>query len=347
MRIEITICALTTLLVALIACAPDSTMRSGHWSRRASMQAERSWIGMESVGGKIYVIGGMTGSEGRRLNDTEVYDPQKNAWKYLAPMPTARSAPATAEINGIIYIIGGLALQGTTNIVEAYDIANDRWLTDFPPLPTKRFDATAVAFGNLIYVLGGYDNRDMNIVEVLDTAAKKWSPVPPLPTSRYALQAIVIDDLIYALGGRSNNLPSDVVEVFNPKTQTWHFKTRMPEGMAGFGTVMAEGLLRVVKFDQHFAYDPRANTWQSNLPPMPTSRQGLQLAYIDGVMYAVGGCAPGGINLFDVARNEAFSVKPSAAAASDLFGASIVLMIGVVLVALLARAFGQRVWERA
>ena len=39
---------------------------------------------------------------------------------------------------------------------------------------------------------------------------------------------------------------------------------------------------------------------------MLTSRHGLQLAYIDHVLYAVGGCATGEGDLFDVAKNEAY-----------------------------------------
>ncbi len=326
----------------LTTCAPAP---AGRWVTRAPLQEERSWIGMETVGGKIYAIGGMTGPAGRRLDHTEVFDPQANAWKYLVPLPTKRSAPATAEVNGVIYVLGGLAEAGTTDVVEAYDIAHDRWTTGLPPMPTKRFDVSAVALGNVIYALGGYDRGDMSIVEAYDTVNQRWFSVPPMPTPRYALQAIAIDDLIYALGGRSNNEPSDVVEVFDPKTQTWSLKTRMPEGMAGFGTAMAEGLLHVVKYDKHFTYDPRANTWQSGLPPMPTSRHGLQLAYIDGMLYAIGGCSPGGTNLFDVARNEAYIVQPPPSAQNDAGGWAVAFAT-VAVVGLLAFA-ARRVTRRA
>jgi parallel beta-helix repeat protein len=57
------------------------------------------------VNGKIYVIGGWDGYS--ELNIVEEYDPVKNAWNTLTPMPTARYALATAIVNGKIYCIGG------------------------------------------------------------------------------------------------------------------------------------------------------------------------------------------------------------------------------------------------
>ncbi len=270
------------------------------------MQEQRSWIGIAEVGGQIYAIGGMVGADGHKLESIERYDPRTDSWKYLAPMPTPRSSLAVVPVGNTIYTIGGYGADGPTDRVEAYDIAVDRWVTDLPPMPTKRYDLTAVALDNVIYAIGGNSQSDLTTVEAFDTVTRRWTRVAPLLTSRYALQSIAIDGLVYALGGRSSGVLTDVVEVFNPKTQAWSFATRMPEAMSAFGVAMANGILHVVKFDKHFAYDFHSNRWQSNLPPMPTSRQGLQLATVDGVIYALGGCSEGAGNLFDVARNEAF-----------------------------------------
>ncbi len=292
--------------VALFGCNAFPMSASGHWVKRKSMQEQRSWIGIAGVGGQIYAIGGMVGADGLKLDSNERYDPRTDSWKYLAAMPTPRSSLAVVPVGNTIYAIGGYGVDGPTDRVEAFDIAADRWITDFPPMPTKRYDLTAVALDNIIYAIGGNSQTDLNTVEAFDTVTKQWTRLAPLITSRYALQSIAINGLVYALGGRSNGILTDVVEVFNPKTQAWSFATRMPEGMSGFGLAMADGILHVVKFDKHFAYDLRSNRWQNNLPPMPTSRQGLQLATIDGVIYALGGCSEGAGNLFDVARNEAF-----------------------------------------
>jgi hypothetical protein len=71
---------------------------------------------------------------------------------------------------------------------------------------------------------------------------------------------------------------------------------------------MAEGKVHLAKYDKHYQYDFATRRW-SKLPAMPTSRHGLQLAYINGWLYAVGGCAQGEGNLFDVAKNEAYPIR--------------------------------------
>ena len=56
------------LLLFSVACRSAVSAPTGTWIARANMHEERSWISMATVGGKIYAIGGMTGSDGRRLD---------------------------------------------------------------------------------------------------------------------------------------------------------------------------------------------------------------------------------------------------------------------------------------
>ena len=297
--------ALVYLLV--LACSPGATpLPIGHWERRASMQEERSWIGMASVAGKIYAIGGMTGDLGDRLASTEVYDPQANRWHYVKPMPTARSSPGAVAVHDLIYVMGGYPQSGTTTVVEAYDAQTDTWRTGLAPMPTKRFDLAAVAVGDTIYTMGGYDDRETSSVEAYDTRQDRWSKLPPMPTARYALQAVLVDGSLWAMGGHNEQGVTDVIEVFDPLTQRWsRSDVKLPEPLAGFGAVVGDGVLHIAKYDKHYALDLKTKQW-STLPPMLTSRHGLQLAYIDHVLYAVGGCATGEGDLFDVAKNEAY-----------------------------------------
>ncbi len=300
-------------LIALAACATNTpSVLVGHWERRRSMQEERSWIGMASVAGKIYAIGGMVGPQGHRLNSVEAYDPKTNEWMYVAAMPTARSSPAAVAVRDQIYVIGGYTERGTTTAVEVYNTQTDQWRTANALLPTKRFDLASVVIGDVIYTIGGYDDREMNVVEAYDTKSDRWSALPPLPTARYALQAVVVDGKIWAMGGRSENGALDVVEVFDPTTQQWsRADIKLPEPLAGFGATIGSGEAHVAKYDKHYALDLKSKQW-TKLPAMLTSRHGLQLAYIGSVLYAVGGCTPSEANLYDVAKNEAYVVSAPA-----------------------------------
>ena len=291
---------------------------------------------MAGVGGKLYAIGGMTGPLGQRLDSNEVYDPRANEWHFLTPMPTARSSPGSVAVGGQIYVLGGYPATGVTALVEAYDTVRDVWRTGLAPMPTKRFDLAALALDQLIYTFGGYDTGPLNVVEAYDPAHDRWQKLPPMPTARYALQAVAVDGKIWVMGGRAAEGPTDIIEVFDPATQRWSAGDRLPEPMAGFGAATADGTLHIAKYDRHFALDLATNKW-SSLPPMLTSRHGLQLAYIDQNLYAVGGCMPGDGNLFDVAKNEVYlsNERPPHPVERDGPGAIAVLAVVIVAGALL------------
>jgi hypothetical protein len=305
-RTVVLLLAAILLAALLAACGATAAPLTGHWVKKASMTEERSWIGMAAVGGKIYAVGGMVGQLGKRLDSGEVYDPKADAWQPIAHMPTARSSAGLAAVGPNLYVIGGYAQSGTTDAVEIFDTQTGAWRTAGQPLPTKRFDMAIVAIGPLIYTIGGFDNQAMNTVEVYDTQSGHWSSLPPVPTARYAFQAVAVDGKIWAMGGRNNDGATDVIEVYDPAKQVWtRSGYKLVEPLAGYGAVLAPGRLHIAKYDKHWAMDLKSGRW-AVLPAMPTSRHGLQLAYVDGVVYAVGGCTPGEGNLFDVARNEAF-----------------------------------------
>ena len=329
------------LLVALTACGPTAPPApAGRWVHRASMEAERSWIGMANVGGKLFAIGGMVGSLGQRLDSNEVYDPRANEWHYRAPMPTARSSPGAVAIGATIYLFGGNAVSGTTTVVEAYDTVRNVWRTGLAPMPAKRFDLAALALDGRIYAIGGYDTGPTNVAEVYDPAQDRWQPLPPMPTARYALQAVAVDGKIWVLGGRDAAGPTDIIEVFDPAAQRWSAGGRLPEPVAAFGAAVESGKLHVVKYDKHFELDLATGSWRS-LPPMPTSRHGLQLAFIGRDLYAVGGCEPDG-TLFDVAKNEVYltNERPPHPVERDGLGALAVLAVVMLAAALLVPRLG-------
>jgi N-acetylneuraminic acid mutarotase len=294
----------------------------------------RSWFGAASVAGKIYAIGGMTGEEGDRRATNEVFDPRTNKWTLLAPMPRARASLAVVAVGNMLYAIGGYFQHSTSNHLEAFDTTTGKWDASLPPMPTPRFDLSANVIGNTIYVLGGFDNEAMNVVEQYDTITRQWRALPPMQTARYALASIVLDGKLYAFGGRNRTGALDTIEVFDPQTQTWSWlNTKIPEPVAGFGIVRADDSVHVLKYDLHFAYHIPTNTWRTDLPAMPTSRHGLKADYIDGVIYAVGGCATGDGNLFDVERNEAYIIHAPAYldVKSKNVDAEILVALGVLI----------------
>lgn len=59
-----------------------------------------------------------TGNEPAPLASTESYNPVKQRWECVAPMPTARCSSALLQTSSMLFVIGGVA-QGPSNAVEA------------------------------------------------------------------------------------------------------------------------------------------------------------------------------------------------------------------------------------
>ncbi len=127
------------------------------WTPVASLPSARSDLAAATVGGKIYVFGGINAA-GTFLDDVDVYDPITNAWSTApADMPTARAAfYAVATKGGTVYAIGGWD-GGSSGLStnDAYKVASDTWTSGLLPMPTPRAEAGAVGHGGRIYIVGG------------------------------------------------------------------------------------------------------------------------------------------------------------------------------------------------
>ena len=80
------------------------------WSERAKMPTARGGVATGVVKNKIYIFGGegnpANGSRGV-FPQNEVYDPRRDRWQRLAPMPIPRHGTGAVAIGNTIYIPGG------------------------------------------------------------------------------------------------------------------------------------------------------------------------------------------------------------------------------------------------
>jgi len=202
------------------------------WSFAASIPTVRLNLTVCSVNGKIYAIGG---SNLGALDTVEEYDPTTDTWATKTPMPTVRFSHAAAVVNGKIYAIGGENNIPVLNIVEEYDPTTDTWATK-SPMPTSRSRLAAAAVNGKIYVIGGLNGGGFfsGDVEEYDPVTDTWSIKAPMPTPRRDFALAVVNGKIYAIGGigyDSNNvLRLDVMEEYDPVTDTWATKAQMPTG---------------------------------------------------------------------------------------------------------------------
>jgi len=249
---------------------------------------------------KIYAFGGFTypdsGPPGwNAVNNAWEYDPATDEWKELAPMPTKRGAASAGVANGKIYVTGGAnSLPGV----------NENGIH-----PARPHNVVAT-------------------VEEYDPAANSWKTVRPLLLARNHHATVGVGDKIYVIGGRvgaafissaSNNV--DLVEMYDPATDLWTPRTRMPTARSAIGAGVYNNQILVAGGegqDQRFlaafkaveAYDPVLNRWQV-LPSMPHPRHGLAVGAVDNRLYTVSGdgqSAGNGIDHSAVAFNEILQV---------------------------------------
>jgi N-acetylneuraminic acid mutarotase len=226
-----------------------------------------------SAGGRLWVLGYLSGLTFDAVGDAWSYDPATDTWSTVAAMPagTERGGSGVAVIDDVVYVIGGLRQTAAVADAWAYDTAADTW-APMPDLPTARDHLVAAGVGGRVWCIGG---RETNVgahvptVDVYDPASNTWSAGPPMPTSRGGMAAAVVDDWIFVAGGEGN--PDD------------------PSG------VFAE--LEVL--------DTAAGAWTS-LTPMPTPRHGTGGAALDGVVYVPGGAEEQALAV--VATHEAWVV---------------------------------------
>jgi N-acetylneuraminic acid mutarotase len=129
--------------------------------------------------------------------------------------------------------------------------------------------------------------------------AGTWSTVAPMPTAREEFAAVVgPDGLIYTIGGLGG---TNLVEVYNPATDSWSARTPMPTGRYGFTAVVGNdgkiytigGQYGAVDSDGNSivveAYNPATDTW-ATLPSLPQGRHNpAATVALDGTIYVTGG----------------------------------------------------------
>jgi N-acetylneuraminic acid mutarotase len=150
------------------------------WIEKAPMPTARHHHASAIADGKLYVFGGRQLDNSTKsfiitLDKDEMYDPEKNTWITLEPMPSKRGGLAAANSsNGQINVIGGEIPPGSNETIrmfynnEKYDPKTNKWTSE-PPMPTARHGLAAETIGDKIYVIGGATNPGLgasNINEI-------------------------------------------------------------------------------------------------------------------------------------------------------------------------------------
>lgn len=267
-----------------------SKLPEAHWEVKTGVEMPRDDFGIVTLDGRIWVLGGMTGERGNRLDTIEIYDPANDRWTNGPKMTSGRSSFRAVALGTTIYVFGGASVDSFgIDTAEALDTTTGQWRT-LPPMPTPRFGHAVVELDGLIYVIGGYSKGvGIGSVQTFDPATNAWRAVAALPTPRYNLSAVALDGKIYAFGGWKDDAPSAVMEVYDPQANRWSSGPAMPVAMSNFGATVLGGRIYALHHRDHQVYYPRTGRWL-DATEMPTTRHGQGVATVGEAFYAIGGC---------------------------------------------------------
>ena len=235
------------------------------WTTLVNMPTARSTLAAAVSGGKLYAIGGDDGATydlvylyqyaGNPSSVVEVYDPTLRRWSSAPGLQQARAGLAAADVNGTIYAVGGLPDLNSdcaTNTVESYTppppffSGKPPVWQPAPPMPTPRTFATATSINGKLYVIAG----GINFLQA-DGSGLCYGINPADGSGTSAITS-----------------PTNIVEVYDPATNTWTSGPPIPTARQGADAHVLNGKVYIVGGGSPNIdiYDPSTNSWSSIVP---------------------------------------------------------------------------------
>lgn len=218
----------------------------GTWRDGPSLPASRHHVMVAVVGNDLYSIGGEVGLTFTPVDDCWVLRDGAAAWEEIAPLPEARGAGVAAVVDGRIIVAGGVgAGNALVRPVDTFDPTTGAWsATRGAMIPTGREHTAGFAYEGRVWIVGGRNlslATNMDVVEIYDVAADRWSTGPSLLTARGGFGAAVVGDRAYVIGGEQPDRALDEVEVLDLASMTWAASPSVPTPRHGHAVVGAVG----------------------------------------------------------------------------------------------------------
>lgn len=203
--------------------------RKNAWTDAPDLPTARTHLAAATdLDGRIYAIGGRSGSSNQPTDIVEVYTPSSGSWSTGKPLPSAMGDPSAARgTDGRIYVLDAKTLA-------IYDPGSDSWSTaGAPPSGNRAPVLTALPDGRILAAGGigaGGGSAARAATDVFaytpgSKAAEKgsWAQMSDLPDGvAGAAGATGPDGRVYIIGGRdSAGNVTGAVQVYTPKDDRW------------------------------------------------------------------------------------------------------------------------------
>ena len=185
-----------------------------------------------------------------------MYNPASQEWIQGMEIPVARKRGANglAVYNNKFYIVGGNNIghdSGYVPYLDEFDPETGIWTT-LSDAPRSRDHFHATIHNDKLYAIGGrlsggaggVFSPQIDEVDVYDFNTSLWSTLGAssnIPTTRAGTGNVLFEDEIYVIGGEGGdpNTQTDVVEAFNPLTNTWTTKSSLNYARQGIQAIVS------------------------------------------------------------------------------------------------------------
>ncbi len=197
------------------------------WKRVSDIPGERGRLASVAiaVGSQAFVFGGYSvAADGSEISERDSYafDPETAAFRRIADMPIAvDDAVAVSYLDRYIYLISGWHDVGNVNLVQRYDIRNNRWTQATPWPGSPVFGHAGAIAGNRLLVCDGVRVSNaflprrflaspecfLGTIDQEDARKIHWQSAPPHPGGPcYRMSAAAVSDNneIIFVGGADN-----------------------------------------------------------------------------------------------------------------------------------------------
>ena len=179
------------------------------WEQMRVMPTARAYFTADTIGDKIYCIGGGKSSSDAYSNILEIYDTITNTWSTGKNLPSSIRKHASSVVEDKIYCIGGGSSGGYLNSNYCYDPLTDTWSTK-ENMPTNREDLTATSIGDKVYCMGGFNGSYLKTNQSYDVITNTWANEEDLPLGLKGGMSATVNGFIYFIGGNGSTWSKDI-----------------------------------------------------------------------------------------------------------------------------------------
>ena len=205
-----------TLPILLFLMAGAAVTSSTHsilrWKQGKDLLLPKGGYGSGFLDGKLILAGGTHWKDDKKLwlDEVVAYDPERDKWENLTPLPKPLAYGASANKDGVFYLVGGAGPESAER--AGYRLRRQdgkyRW-QQFTTLPMDRCYSKAVILKNELFLVGGSDSvADLSTASSILLSASLteqnsvWKTRSPIPgEGRAVFAAASCNEKLYVFGG--------------------------------------------------------------------------------------------------------------------------------------------------